>query len=44
MHVAQGLMHMRSLGFGFWGGPNLKLHAMTSSEVFEKRDLLWDKK
>ena len=25
------------------GGANHKLHAMTSSEIFEKRSFLWDK-
>ena len=25
------------------GGANHKLHAMTSSEIFEKRRFLWDK-
>ena len=39
MHIAQGLMHWRSLR-----GLNRKSRAMRSSEVFEKRDFLWDKK
>ena len=25
------------------GGANHKLHAMTSSEIFEKRSFLWDR-
>ena len=43
MHIAHGLMHRRSLDFELGGGLNRKSHAMTSSEVFEERDFLWDK-
>ena len=42
MHIAHGLMHRRSLDFELGGGVTAN-HAMTSSEVFEKRDFLWDK-
>ena len=42
MHIAHGLRYRRSLGFELGGGLNPN-HAMTSSEVFEKRDFLWDK-
>ena len=44
MHNAHGLMHKRtgSQDFGF-GGPNRKSHAMTSLEIFEKREFLWAK-
>ena len=44
MHIAHGVMHMRTgsqdLGLG---GPNRKSLAMTSSEIFEKREFLWAK-
>ena len=43
MHIAYGLMHKRSEDFGLGGGLNRKSHAMTSLEIFEKRDFLWDK-
>ena len=35
MHNAHGLMHRRSQDSGL-GGPNHKLHAMTSPEIFEQ--------
>ena len=44
MYIAHGLMHRRSQDFGLGGGPNCKLHAITSSEIFKKRDFLRDKK
>ena len=44
MHIAHGLKHRRSQDLGFEGGLNRKSHAITSSEIFEKRDFLWDKK
>ena len=43
IHIAHGLMHRCSLDFELGGGLNRKLHAMTSSEVFEKWDFLCDK-
>ena len=43
MHIAHGLMHKRSQDFELEGGLNRKVHAMTSSEIFEKRDFLLDK-
>ena len=43
MHIAHGLLHRRSQGFGLWGGLNRNSHAMTTSEIFEKRDFLWTK-
>ena len=43
MNIAHGLMHNCSQDFGLGGGLNRKSHAMTSSEIFEKRDFLWDK-
>ena len=43
MHIARGLMHRRSQDFGLGGGPNRKSHAMTSSEIFKKRNFLRDK-
>ena len=43
MRIAHGLMHRRSQDFGLGIGPNRKSHAMTSSQIFEKRDFLWDK-
>ena len=43
MHVAHGLMHRRSQDFGLGGGLNRNSHAMTSSEIVEKRNFLWDK-
>ena len=43
MRIAHGLMHKRSQDFGLGGGQNRKSHAMTSSEIFEKRYFLWDK-
>ena len=43
MHIAHCLMHRRSQDFGLGGGLNRKSHAMTSSEIFEKSDFLWDK-
>ena len=43
VHIAHGLMHKRSQDFGLKGGLNRKSHAMTSSEIFKKRDFLWDK-
>ena len=42
MHIANGLMHRRSQDCGLGGGLNRKSHAMMSSEIFEKRDFLWD--
>ena len=42
MHIAHGLMHRCSQYFGL-GGPNHKSHAITSSEIFEKREFLWAK-
>ena len=41
MHITHGLMHRRSQDFGL-GRPNRKSHVMTSSEIFENRELLWD--
>ena len=45
VNIAHGLMHTGkcSLDFELGGGLNRKSHAMTSSEVFEKWDFLWDK-
>ena len=43
IHIAHGLMYRRSQDFGLGGGLNRKLQAMTSSEIFEKRDFLWNK-
>ena len=43
MHIANASMHRRSQDFGLGGGLNRKSHAMTSLEIFEKRDFLWDK-
>ena len=43
MHIAHGLMYRRSQDFGLGEGLNRKSHAITSSEIFEKRDFLWDK-
>ena len=43
MLIAHGLMHRRSQDFGLGGGLNRKSHGMMSSEVFEKREFLWDK-
>ena len=43
MPIAHDLMHRRSKDFGLGGGLNRKPHAMTPSEIFEKKDLLWDK-
>ena len=36
MHIAHGLMHRRSQGFGLKAGLNRKSHAMMPSEVFEE--------
>ena len=44
MRIALGLMRRRSQDFGLGGGLNRKSHAMTSLEIFNKRDFLWDKK
>ena len=38
MRTAHGLMHKRSQDFGLGGGLNRESHAMTSSEIFKKRD------
>ena len=35
-------MHTRNQDYGLVGS-NRKSHLMTSSEIFEKRDVLWDK-
>ena len=43
MHIAQGLVHRRCWDFGL-GSQTGKSHAMMSSEIFEKREFLWDKK
>ena len=43
MYIAHDLMHRRIQDFGLGVGLNCKSHAMTSSEIFEKSDLLWDK-
>ena len=44
MHVAHCLMRRRCQDFELGGGLNRKSHALTSSEIFEKRDFSWDKK
>ena len=38
MRIAHGLLHRRSQDFGLGEGLNRKSHAMTSSEIFKKRD------
>ena len=40
MHIAHDLMHKRSQDFGFGGRPNGKSHAMTSSQIFKKKEFL----
>ena len=42
MHIAHGLMHRRSQDFELGGGLNRTSHAMTSLEIFEKRDFVWN--
>ena len=43
MHVAHCLMRRRCQDFELGGGLNRKSHALTSSEIFEKRDFMGQK-
>ena len=43
MRITHGLMHKCSQNFGLGEELNRKLHGMIASEVFEKREFLWDK-
>ena len=43
MHIAHSLMHRRSQDFELGEGLNSAAHAMTSSEIFEKRDFFGTK-
>ena len=38
MRIAHGLVQRHSQDFGLGGELNSKSHALTSSEIFEKRD------